>query len=69
MSAPKHTGGGLSSDPSARFVYCFEDALRLIRTAADQWATGDPEKPLTEEVLCSVLDVFEKQKFLRRPID
>jgi hypothetical protein len=30
---------------------------------------GDPEKPPTAEVLSQVLDIFEKAKFLRRPID
>jgi hypothetical protein len=69
MTVPKHTGGGLSSDPAARFVYCFEDALKLLRTAADQWAIGDPEKPSTEKVLSSLLDIFERERFLRRPID
>jgi len=42
MTVPKHTGGGLDSDPSYRFVDCFDDALKLLRAAADRWAVGDP---------------------------
>ncbi len=56
-------------DPSHRFVVCFEDAHKLLRRAADQWVLGDPEKPATAVVLSQVLDIFEKAKFLRRPID
>jgi hypothetical protein len=69
MTVPKHTGGGLTSDPSYRFVVCFEDAHKILRRAADLWALGDPEKPPTAEILSQVLDIFEKVKFLRRPID
>jgi hypothetical protein len=69
MTVPKHTGGGLTSDPSYRFVTCFDNALKILRAAADQWAKGDPEKPPTPEMLSDLLDVFEKAGFLRRPID
>lgn len=69
MTVPKCTGGGLSSDPSYRFVDCFERTLKALRAAADEWAIGDPEKPPTEEVLSKLLDIFEREKFLRRPID
>jgi hypothetical protein len=69
MTVPKRPGSGLISDPSQRFVTCFEDALKMLRSAADQWAKGDPEKPPTAEILSGLLDVFGKDGFLRRPID
>ncbi len=69
MTVPKHTGGGSTSEPSYRFVECSEHALKLLRAAADQWAIGNPEKPPTEEVLSKLLDIFERERFLRRPID
>jgi len=69
MTVPKRTGGGSPSDPSSRFVDCFEEAHKLLKEAADQWALGDPENPPTPELLASLLDVFERERFLRRPID
>jgi len=69
MTVPKHTGGRLTCDPSHRFVVCFEDAYKLLKQAADQWALGDPEKPPTAEILSQLLDVFERGRFLWRPID
>ena len=68
MTVPKRPGGGLTSDPHHRFVTCFEDALKVLRAAADQWAKGDPERPPTAAMLSDLLNVFEKEGFLRRPI-
>jgi hypothetical protein len=69
MTVPKLTGGGTTGDPSYRFFDRFEDARKLLSRAADQWALGDPEKPPSAEILSQVLDIFEKARFLRRPID
>jgi len=56
-----------TNDPGPRFEQCIQDATALVRTAADEWAKGDPEEPPVSDVLEAVLRVFEKQKFLRRP--
>jgi len=57
----------LTTDPGPRFDRCMEDARRLLRTAADNWAQGNPEEPPTEEVLNKIVDVFANEKFLKRP--
>jgi hypothetical protein len=57
----------LSSDPGPRYERCKDEALIILRKAADDWALGDPEQPPTSEVLKQILLIFEKQKFLHRP--
>ena len=51
----------------SRFEECFRNAHRLLIKAADEWAEGHPEQPPTIEILNSILNVFECEKFLRRP--
>jgi hypothetical protein len=67
MSIPKMRGGGLSSDPEARYVACFEEAQKLLKEASDLWAMGNPEDPPTERVLDRLLEPFKREKFLRQP--
>ena len=57
----------LTSDPGPRYERCVEEALIILRKAADEWALGSPEQPPTSEILAQILNVFEKEKFLRRP--
>jgi hypothetical protein len=58
--------GRYSNDPGPRFQQCVEDAQAVLRSAADQWALGQPEDPPTAEVLEQILRIFEHQQFLRR---
>lgn len=39
----------------------------MLRTAADDWAKGDPEDPSTELILRQILGLFIQAEFLRRP--
>ena len=57
----------LTTDPGPRFDACMDEANKLLRSAADDWAKGNPEDPPTDSVLARVLDVFAKEKFLKRP--
>ena len=57
----------LSSDPGPRYKRCVDEALVVLRKAADEWALGNPEEPPTADVLKQILRIFEEQKFLRRP--
>ena len=57
----------LSTDPGPRYERCVDEALIILRKAADEWALGSPEQPPTSEILAQILNVFEKEKFLRRP--
>jgi len=57
----------LTTDPGPRYECCVDEALIVLRKAADEWAFGNPEQPLTPEVLNQILRIFEKEKFLRRP--
>jgi hypothetical protein len=57
----------LTTDAGPRYEQCQEDALRLLRKSADEWSKGDPESPSPEDILRSILKLFEEQKFLRRP--
>lgn len=59
--------GVYANDPGPRYERALQDAHRLLRRAADEWAKGDPELPATEEVLTQILEVFMKAKFLRLP--
>lgn len=57
----------ISTDPGPRYERCVDEALNILRKAADEWALGSPEQPPTPEILTQILHVFEKEKFLRRP--
>ena len=57
----------LSSDPGPRFEECKRLAIQLLRKATDEWVKGDPEDPSPEKILEEILNIFEDQKFLRRP--
>jgi hypothetical protein len=57
----------LTTDPGPRFDACLDGANKLLRRAADEWAKGNPENPSTKEVLNEVLDIFAKERFLKRP--
>jgi hypothetical protein len=56
-----------ANDPGPRFEQCMDEAQALMRRAADEWAHGDPENPPTERVLAEILQVFARDKFLKRP--
>jgi hypothetical protein len=59
--------GRYTTDPGPRFDRCKEEATRLLAGAADAWAAGDPADPDPAEVLEKLLDVFARERFLRRP--
>ena len=54
------------SDYPARYQRCVDEALHVLRKAADQWALGHPEQPPTPEVLEQIIRVFERGRFLQR---
>jgi hypothetical protein len=56
----------LTTDPGPRFERCVDDALAILRKAADQWALGDPEQPPTPEIVEQIIRVFEREGFLHR---
>jgi hypothetical protein len=57
----------LTTDPGPRFDACLNEVNKLLRRAADEWAKGNPEDPLTKDVLNQILDIFAREKFLKRP--
>jgi hypothetical protein len=46
------------------YNYCREAALATLRTAANDWAKGDPESPSSEEVLEHLLAPFIEFRFI-----
>jgi hypothetical protein len=62
----QQVNGLTSSDPGPRFEQCVDDALAILREAADEWALGHPERPPAREVLERILRTFEHEHFLRR---
>ena len=56
-----------TTDPGPSYDRCLDDALRRLRKAADEWATGHPEQPPTKVVLDEILEIFAREKFLKRP--
>jgi hypothetical protein len=57
----------ITTDVTARFEQCQEQALRVLTAAADSWAQGSPADPDPAAVLEQIIDLFARQKFLRRP--
>lgn len=57
----------LTTDPGPRYTQCKEDAVGLLKKAANDWSKGDPSDPTAEEVLKNVLGLFIKERFLRPP--
>ena len=55
-----------SDDPGPRFQRCVDEAHAILRKAADEWALGNPEQPVTREVLEQIIRTFEHEHFLRR---
>jgi hypothetical protein len=54
-------------DHGPRYDHTVSQSHKLLKKAADRWATGHPEQPATEEVLAQMLELFRKRQFLHLP--
>jgi hypothetical protein len=59
--------GVYSDDPGPTYERAIREAHKLLKKAADRWATGHPEEPVTQEVLAQILELFRKRRFFRLP--
>ena len=61
------TGYNKHYDQVDRFDICVEQATKILASAADEWSKGNPEQPLTKDILKEILDIFHEKHFLNIP--
>jgi hypothetical protein len=59
--------GVYECDPGPTYERTVSEAHKLLKKAADRWATSHPEEPTTHDVLAQLLELFRKRQFLRLP--